>query len=82
MLLEADLKGFSVVAEDGYIGKVEEASNEVGASYLIVDVGRVGRGIFGKLVMLPATSVTGIDRNHDTVSISETKAQVKAEAKM
>ena len=46
-----DLTGFSVEALDGSIGKIDEASNEVGASYLVVDT---GPWIFGKKVMLPA----------------------------
>jgi hypothetical protein len=37
--MQNDLSGFSVEALDGSIGKVDEASNDVGASYLIVDTG-------------------------------------------
>lgn len=36
-LAQSDLTGFSVEALDGSIGKVDEASNEVGASYIVVD---------------------------------------------
>ena len=46
-----NLMGFSVEAIDGSIGKVDEASNDVGAAYLVVDT---GPWIFGKKVMLPA----------------------------
>ena len=34
-----DLTGYHVEALDGSIGKVDEASNEVGSSYIIVDTG-------------------------------------------
>ncbi|MDX6454217.1 MAG: hypothetical protein QOD48_324, partial [Gaiellaceae bacterium] len=37
--LANDLTGFSVEARDGGIGKVDEASNDVGASYIVVDTG-------------------------------------------
>ena len=45
------LVGFKVEAVDGGIGKIDEASNDVGASYIVVDT---GPSIFGKKVMLPA----------------------------
>lgn len=34
-----DLTGFKVSAADGNIGKVDKATNEVGASYVVVDTG-------------------------------------------
>ena len=34
-----DLIGFAVEALDGTIGKVDEASNDVGSSYIVVDTG-------------------------------------------
>ncbi len=34
-----DLSGFKVEATDGDIGKVDEATNEVGSSFIIVDTG-------------------------------------------
>jgi hypothetical protein len=40
-----DLSGFKVEAVDGSIGSIDEVSNEVGASYLVVDT---GPWIFGK----------------------------------
>ena len=45
------LIGYSVEALDGGIGKIDEASYDVGAGYLVVDT---GPWIFGKKVMLPA----------------------------
>ena len=51
----ANLVGYSVEATDGSIGKVDEATNEVGSSYIVVDT---GPWIFGKKVLfLPAPSI-------------------------
>ena len=46
-----DIVGFKVEALDGSIGKIDEATNDVGESFVIVDT---GPWIFGKKVMLPA----------------------------
>jgi hypothetical protein len=40
-----DVVGFDVVATDGSIGKVDEATYDAGASYLVVDT---GPWIFGR----------------------------------
>ena len=48
---DIDVTGYSVEATDGGIGKVDEATYEVGGSYLVVDT---GPWIFGKKVLLPA----------------------------
>ncbi|MDP4502846.1 hypothetical protein [Nonomuraea turcica] len=53
-----DLVNYHVQATDGKIGTVDEATYEVGESYIIVDT---GPWIFGKKVMLPAQVVTSID---------------------
>jgi hypothetical protein len=45
-----DLTGFKVEATDGEIGKVDEATKEVGESFIIVDT---GPWIFGKKIMVP-----------------------------
>ena len=36
---QRDLTGFGVEALDGSIGKVDEATNDVSASYIVVDTG-------------------------------------------
>jgi len=69
-----DLSGFKVEATDGDIGKVDEATNEVGSSFIIVDT---GPWIFGKKVMLPAKVVTRIDPQERNVYVSRTKAEIK-----
>lgn len=53
-----DLAGFDVEATDGKIGSVDEDSNAVGDSYLVVDT---GFWVFGKKVVLPAGTITKID---------------------
>ena len=68
------LVGFSVEAVDGGIGKIDEATNEVGASYIVVDT---GPWIFGKKVMLPAGVINRVDREEETVYVARTKDQIK-----
>jgi hypothetical protein len=69
-----DLTGMSVEATDGGIGKVDEATHEIGGSYIVVDT---GPWIFGKKVMLPAGVVESIDLDTETVYVSLTKDEIK-----
>ena len=69
-----DITGFKVEAIDGSIGKIDEASNEVGESYLIVDT---GPWIFGKKVMLPAGVIQRVDTEAQKVYANRTKEQIK-----
>jgi hypothetical protein len=69
-----DLSGFKVEALDGSIGSIDEVSNEVGASYLVVDT---GPWIFGKKVMLPAGVVDRVDSAEETVYVNRTKDEIK-----
>ena len=70
----ADLSGFKVEALDGSIGKIDDATNDVGASYIVVDT---GPWIFGKKVMLPAGVVRDVDLDTETVFVNRTKDQIK-----
>jgi len=70
-----DLVGFDVEAEDGHIGKVDEASYESNASCLVVDT---GFWIFGKRRMVPAGVVRRIDPGAHTVHVAMTKDEIKA----
>jgi hypothetical protein len=70
-----DLTGFGVEAIDGSIGKVDEATYNVGESYLVVDT---GPWIFGKKVMLPAGVVDRIDIEDETVHVHRTKDEIKS----
>src|SRR3954464_4760037 len=69
-----NLDGFSVEAVDGSIGKIDEATYEVGDSYIVVDT---GPWIFGKKVLLPAGVIERVDHNDEQVFVSLTKDQIK-----
>ena len=75
MVAATDLTGFSVEALDGGIGKINEATNEVGASYVVVDT---GPWIFGKKVMLPAGVIDHIDLDDKRVWVNRTREQIKS----
>jgi hypothetical protein len=68
------IEGFSVEATDGSIGKIDEASNDVGRSYIVVDT---GPWIFGKKVLLPAGMIEHIDRTDEQVFVGLTKDEIK-----
>jgi len=74
MVGDVDLTGFSVEALDGGIGKIDEASYDVGASFIVVDT---GPWIFGKKVMLPAGILKRVDVENETVFVDRTKEQIK-----
>jgi hypothetical protein len=69
-----DLSGFKVEAIDGEIGKVDEATNETGGSFIVVDT---GPWIFGKKVMIPAGLINDIDPDTQTIFVSRTKDEIK-----
>jgi hypothetical protein len=69
-----DLSGYKVEAIDGSIGKVDESSSDVGASYIVVDT---GPWIFGKKVMLPAGVIDRVDAEDEKVYVTRTKDQIK-----
>jgi hypothetical protein len=71
---EIDLVGYTVEATDGKIGKIDEASYEVGGSSLVVDT---GPWIFGKKVMLPAGVIDRVDQANETVFVSRMKDEIK-----
>ena len=69
-----DLTGFEVEATDGPIGKVDMATHDVGASYIVVDT---GPWIFGKKVMLPAGVIGRVDAEDEKVFVNRTQDQIK-----
>jgi hypothetical protein len=71
---QRNLSGFSVEALDGGIGKVDDSTNDVGQSFIVVDT---GPWIFGKKVMLPAGVVRDVDLDTETVFVNRTKGQIK-----
>jgi hypothetical protein len=71
---QSHLTGFDVEAIDGSIGKIDEASNDVGASYIVVDT---GPWIFGKKMLLPAGVIQDVDPDAQTVMINRSKDEIK-----
>lgn len=68
------LVGYHVAATDGDIGKVDETSDQVGASRIVVDT---GPWIFGRKVILPAGTVQRVDDDDRKVYVDLTKDQIK-----
>ena len=68
------LTGHKVEATDGDIGKVDEASNDAGAGYIVVDT---GPWIFGKKVLLPAGVISRVDATNEKVYVDRTKEEIK-----
>ncbi|GAA5043008.1 hypothetical protein HNP84_002053 [Thermocatellispora tengchongensis] len=71
---DLDFSGYTVEATDGRIGHVDDATYDVGQSYVIVDT---GPWIFGKKVMLPASTVTRIDPQARKLYVARTKEEIK-----
>jgi hypothetical protein len=69
-----DVTGFRVKAADGEIGRIDQATHEVGASYLVVDT---GPWIFGQKVLVPAGIVERVDLEAQTVFLSRTKDEIE-----
>jgi hypothetical protein len=74
-LEKTDLEGFKVHATDGDIGKVDEATYEVGSSYIVVDT---GPWIFGKKVLIPGAAIVRLDLEDREVWLRLTKDQIKS----
>jgi hypothetical protein len=70
----SEIIDFGVEAIDGSIGKVDEATYEVGRSHIVVDT---GPWIFGKKVMLPAGVIREIDVDDEKVYVDRTKDEIK-----
>ena len=71
---DIDLVGFTVEALDGSIGKIDEASDDVSAHWIVVDT---GPWIFGKKVLLPAGVIDSVDLEDATVFVQRTKDEIK-----
>jgi hypothetical protein len=70
-----DVTGYDVEALDGSVGKIDEASFEVAAGYLVVDT---GWWIFGKKRIVPVGVVTDIDDQHRQVFVRCSKDELRA----
>jgi hypothetical protein len=75
VLSGADLVDYQVETTDGAIGTVDEASNEVDASYLVVDV---GPWIFGRRVMIPAGTINHVDHDERRVYVDRSRDQIQS----
>ncbi len=69
-----DIKGFNVQAVDGEIGTVDEATFDIGASFVVVDT---GPWIFGKKVLLPAGVVDMVDVTNKKLIVNRTKDEIQ-----
>jgi len=65
-----DVVGFEVQASDGYVGTVSDATDEVAASFIVVEAG-------AKKVMIPAGLITRIDAGGGRVFVGLTKDQIE-----
>jgi hypothetical protein len=70
----SQVTGYSVEALDGGIGKIDDASYDVGAGYIVVDT---GPWIFGKKALLPAGVISRVDHDDEKVFVNRTKDQIK-----
>ena len=73
-ITQRNLAGLTVEAIDGKIGKVDEATNDVGASFIVVDT---GPWIFGRKVLLPAGTIERVDWDEKDVYVDRTKDEIK-----
>ena len=67
--------GFAVEALDGKIGHVDEATNEAGVGFIVVDT---GPWILGRKVMIPAGAISHVDLDEERVMLALTKEQIKS----
>ena len=70
---EIDIVGFSVQADDGKAGKVDEASHAAGSCCIVVETG----GLRGHKVLVPAGLVEEIDASSESVRVGLSKSDVK-----
>jgi hypothetical protein len=69
-----DLEELEVEAKDGSIGRVDEATEDVSRSFIVVDT---GPWIFGRKVVLPAGTIDSVDLEDRRIFVSLTKDQIK-----
>lgn len=72
---DRDLVGYDVEATDGSIGKIDETSNEAGASHVVVDT---GPWIFGTKRLIPAGAISSVDHDARVAHIGMTKDEIKS----
>jgi hypothetical protein len=70
-----DLVGYDLEATDGHLGKIDEATYDLGSSYVVVDT---GPWIFGSKLVLPAGTITRLDRTTRRAYVPCTKDEIKS----
>ena len=73
-LTQSEVLGYDVVAIDGSIGKIDDATLDADSGHVVVDT---GPWIFGKKVMLPAGVITSADHAEEKVFVNRTKDEIK-----
>jgi hypothetical protein len=68
------LVGLDVEATDGSIGKVDDATDVAGGSWIVVDT---GTWILGKKVLLPAGVIDRVDLDEEKIYVNRTKDEIK-----
>jgi hypothetical protein len=70
-----DVVGYDVLATDGSIGTIDDATAETDRSYVVVDT---GSWISGQKRLVPAGLVTDVDHDARTVAITLSRDQIRA----
>jgi len=73
-MTDTGMVGYDVEATDGSIGTIDEASDDAGSGFVVVDT---GFWIFGKKRLIPAAVVQRVDDADQKVYVSMTKDQIK-----
>jgi hypothetical protein len=74
MTAPLDIEGFKVRATDGEIGKIDEATFDVGSAFVVVDT---GPWILGRRVLIPAGMIERIDLDRREAEVRLAKDQIK-----
>jgi hypothetical protein len=73
-IVVAEIVGYDVEALDGSIGEVDEATDDLSASFFAV---KTGPWIFSKRVVLPLMTVDRVDDDAEKVYVARTKSDIK-----
>lgn len=69
-----DLIGFDVEATDGPVGRVDDATNDVRGSRLVVDT---RSRMFGRKVVVPAEAVARVDAGNGVIYLDRARDEIK-----
>ena len=74
---DVDVVGYAVEASDGSLGKVDEASYEADAGYLVVDTSSWTNLGSGTRALIPAAAIESVDHGERKVFLGLAKEQIK-----